>query len=111
MSTAADLDQSMQFDIIVANPPHFNRPVLQFDSDSVNSILFADDDWQIHKNFFADIKKNLAPDGVILLQESYFGSCPQIFQGMIEKADLKISRYIDAKIDLYPVYYLEIKHK
>jgi methylase of polypeptide subunit release factors len=113
MSSPADIDASLKFDLIVSNPPHFNRSQKTYNTDAYwTSRLFADEDWSIHKNFFLNIKKNLTADGVIILQESFFGSGPDTFNKMIDDAGLKITRYIDTnRRVLYPVYYLEIMHK
>jgi methylase of polypeptide subunit release factors len=64
MSTPEDIDSSLQFDLIVSNPPHFNRSPHAYNPDAYwFPRLFADEDWNIHKNFFLNIKKNLKKDG------------------------------------------------
>jgi tRNA1(Val) A37 N6-methylase TrmN6 len=97
------------YDLIVSNPPHFNHDVFYLRNH--NRELWLDQDWNTHKNFFNNIKKNLAPDGVILLQESAYSSCYEEFDDLVKDTGLKISGNIAPhnKDEKY-IYYIELTH-
>lgn len=105
------IPDTLKFNLIVANPPHWNT----LGETIASKIKFldrvsADVGWEIHKNFFAQIKKNLAPGGIILLLESSYASGPDSFKEFIEQSGLKITR-VFWKEDASDFYYLEIQHK
>ena len=114
MGSLEDLTDSYQFDLIVGNPPHFDTVTTRF-SKYYDPRLFVDEHWDIHKNFFENVKKNLTKDGIIILLESFWGSSPDTFAQMIDDANLQITKYIEydhgGGQPLYPLYYLEISHK
>jgi tRNA1(Val) A37 N6-methylase TrmN6 len=89
-STLASLQSNIRFDLIVSNPPHFP---LQLGEQLFNipkthhQRITVDKEWQIHKDFFANVAKYLADDGVILLQEIYH---IDEFSEMIHSGGLKI---------------------
>ena len=95
------------YDLIVSDPPWYAS--LQFDDPNTNR-LGVDYEWKIHENFFRNIKKNLAPDGVILLQEDRMGSAPICFDRFIEESNLQITNAFYEKA--FPEFwYLEVRHK
>lgn len=107
------LPTTAMFDLIVSNPPHF-VDVVSGDDSNKNRIC-TDVDWAAHKNFFANIKSHLAPDGIILLQENMLGSTIESFRPFIESAGLKITDWFKSDIwfkeDSRPqIYYIEIMH-
>lgn len=109
------IPQSVKFDIIVGNPPHWEnkkdaQKVIPHDNfnDHVEDILI-DPNWQAHTDFFMNAKFNLADDGIIFLQENSTGSSPEIFKPLVEQAGLKISTHAQSKM-YKDIYYLEIKH-
>ena len=66
-----------------------------------------------HKEFFNNIKKNLAENGVIILQEQIFASGPKTFEKFITDGGLKIQdAYWEPKncADNMHLYYLEVVH-
>ena len=95
-----------QFDLVVANPPHFNKNISNV---SNSNRICSDINWQSHKNFFSNIKSHLAPDGVILLLENFKGSTVEDFRSMIEASGLTVTNQFKAGMD--PYYYIEIKSK
>ena len=105
------LPDSEKFDLVVGNPPHFST------ASSIDDVtrLESDVDWNIHREFFANIGRHLAPDGVILLQENELGSTVEDFREMIESAGLEIRgqwRSPDhyREQGMTKIYYIEIGH-
>lgn len=94
------------FDMVVANPPHFNTPI---SPEKNTNRLCVDIHWQAHANFFKNIKSHLHKNSVILLQENSQGSTVADFSKMILEAGLEITDTFDSQI--YPIYYIEIKIK
>jgi methylase of polypeptide subunit release factors len=109
LDTVADIPVDTKFDLIVANPPHWNWAVAPYVAEYFSDRINADNDWKIHQNFFENIKKNLAQDGVILLQEAAWASGPETFRGMIESNGLKISRCFHTE-EFMNYWYLEVCH-
>jgi 16S rRNA G966 N2-methylase RsmD len=99
------LHDSYKFDLIVANPPYL-KEYKWFDD--IGNRICTDLNWKSHQNFFANIKKNLSPDGVILLQENYQGSSVADFEKDIEANDLVITDTFSLN---EPIYYIEIRHR
>jgi methylase of polypeptide subunit release factors len=102
---------TLKFDLVVANPPHWNT----IGESMASKIKFldrtsADSGWEIHKNFFRNIKKNLAPGGRIFLIEASYASGPDSFKEFIEQSGLKIIRVFWEE-SMNDFYYLEIQHK
>jgi methylase of polypeptide subunit release factors len=110
IDSIAQLDDNLKFDLIVGNPPHWNWTVPSYTAQFFSERINADNDWNIHREFFANIKKNLADDGVILLQEAAKASGPETFRNMIEDNDLKISRCFHTH-EFMQHWYLEVTHK
>jgi|688.fasta_scaffold530278_1 hypothetical protein len=109
-----DFDPQLKFDLIVANPPHFQNLnlFLHGNADSItnDARLVVDQQWKIHKNFFANIHKHLLPDAKILLQENINGSGPWDFEKMIEDNGFTITRCFILKA--HPIYwYCEIQRQ
>lgn len=107
------LPASQKFDLIVANPPHFSQSV--HDEYHRNRIVF-DKDWDAHRNFYSNIKKNLDKDGVILMQENLTGSTVETFRPMIDSAGLTIKDWwvspdfaVGHRNTL--IYYIEVAHR
>jgi tRNA1(Val) A37 N6-methylase TrmN6 len=108
----ATIDEHLKFDLIVGNPPHFCIPIFQ--NKFISKRLTVDLNFDVHKNFFKNIKKNLTRDGVIILQESVFGSSPEIFEEDLNNSDLKITNVYDGlkkSTNHYQTYFIEITHK
>lgn len=108
-----DLPSTEIFDLIVGNPPHFNQKIFLLSNDEqVGEQIFLDTEWKIHNEFFNNIKKHLANNGVILLQESQYGCNIDTFNEILDRNNLKVSRYFkETKRHWYPIFYLEITHK
>ena len=108
--TITNLSSENKFDLIVANPPHWNN--IPYGMRGVPSRIFLDLDWKIHNDFFSNIKKNLKPEGVIFLQESVWASSPETFYSVIDKNNLYInsSFQVPTENSYYQTYFIEIKH-
>jgi methylase of polypeptide subunit release factors len=127
-STLECISESEKFDLVVANPPHYlskqdasvslgyDRMGIQIGERNAEKVV--DPFWKAHINFYNSIKKRLAPDGIILIQENQSGSPYRAgnFSHMIENAGLKIVREISS-LELYDtetsmqIYYIEVTHK
>jgi 16S rRNA G1207 methylase RsmC len=73
-----------RWDLVVSNPPHFNDDVL------ADEIRLYDRDWRLHREFFGDVSRFLAPNGVIVLQENNQGSTMETFRPVIATAGFRI---------------------
>jgi hypothetical protein len=83
------LDQiplSEKWDLVVSNPPHF----LKWAGDG--KLRTEDRDWEIHRKFYAKVKKFLNPGGSVFLQENALGSTTEDFAPMIEESGGRIIR-------------------
>lgn len=103
-----------QFDLVVANPPHF----LQCPGDDNYQRIAVDINWAAHQEFFANIGQHLNPDAVILLQENQAGSLAREkeFEHMIQAANLEITDVFNSEQHYTPnhytqIYYIEIRAK
>jgi len=106
-----DLPTDWKFDLVVANPPHWNPSIQTMISQiAFRDRICTDVDWKIHQEFFSNILEHLNDDGVILLQEMSYASGPEMFRPSIERAGLTI---VDCHWDdTFPgFYYLEVKKK
>ena len=101
------------FDLVVANPPHFENPAYFHSTDKHGMRINVDLNWQAHKNFFNNIKNHLAHDGVILLQENKHGSSLDTFLPFIKDSELTVTGIFPNKeysIDDVGLYYIELTH-
>ena len=110
-SSLAVLPEHEQFDLVVANPPHY----LECPGDDNYQRIAVDINWQAHQDFFCHIGQHLTDDGVILLQENQAGSLngAEDFRPFIEINNLKITdcfrstKYYDSNGPTQN-YYIEI---
>jgi tRNA1(Val) A37 N6-methylase TrmN6 len=79
-----DIPPDERWNLVVSNPPHFNDRVF------AGEIRLYDRDWHLHNEFFRDVSRFLAPNGVIVLQENNQGSTVETFRPMIEAAGFRI---------------------
>jgi len=99
-----------KFDLIVGNPPHFNMDLAHTPATDHyhEHRKFVDLDWQIHEDFFNNVKDHLTEDGKIFLMENAKGSDRFTFKDMIEKNDLKINRVFASQSFPKDTWYMEI---
>jgi len=71
-----------KWDLVVANPPHMA-------DDFIDDLRTYDDEWHVHRGFFAAVGRFLQPGGVIVLQENNRGSTAETFAPMIEASGLQ----------------------
>jgi hypothetical protein len=81
----AGVSDQERVDLVVANPPHFARSPT-----GVPSLLSDDPGWQLHRVFYREIGRFLAPGASVLMQENSEGSRPEDFWPMIEDARLDL---------------------
>jgi len=110
----AQLPDHEQFDLIVANPPHY----LECPGDANYQRIAVDPDWHTHREFYRHIRQHMAPDAVILMQENQAGSLagPAEFGDMIDRAGLCITGYFTSTQHFdtrgpTQIYYIEIRQK
>ena len=98
-------------DLVVSNPPHFLNEVPWLKH--IESRIYIDEQWKIHKEFFQNISSKISDDAIILLQENALGSSPHDFEEMVDSAGLEITDYIPINkvVGKDWIYYLEIRKK
>jgi hypothetical protein len=100
-----------KWDLVVSNPPHF-----EVDSEEAyrENIRLNDQNWRIHRDFYAHVRNHLNPGGTILFQENHLGSEESTFAGMVQENGFE---YIDSFlyncrlpgiIDPYFYYWLQL---
>lgn len=70
-SEIQQLPRDLQFDLVVANPPHFLETPTKHEN---NQRIEVDEQWHTHREFWSNIAHYLEPGGVVLLQENRTGS-------------------------------------
>jgi methylase of polypeptide subunit release factors len=105
------LPDQVQFDLVVANPPHY----LECPGDDNYQRIAVDINWQSHQDFFAHIGQHLTDNGVILLQENQAGSLNGVedFRTFIESNGLRVQDSFVSDKFFDPngptqIYYIEI---
>jgi SAM-dependent methyltransferase len=101
-----DIPDTERWDLVVSNPPHFD--------DRFGDLRGQDDDWHLHRDFFAAVGRFLKPGGVIVLQENNRGSTAEMFRPMIEASDLKVVFVADARPQRTPrdwFYYIGVMRR
>jgi methylase of polypeptide subunit release factors len=78
-----NIPSSEQWDLVVGNPPHF-------DGTATAELRYCDENWRLHRAFFASVGRFLKPGGVIVLQENNQGSTADSFYRMIEESNLSV---------------------
>ena len=109
--TLSVLPLQEQFDLVVANPPHY----LECPGDDNYQRIAVDKDWSAHQDFYKHIAHHLATDGIILMQENMAGSIGGIknFEPFITANGLEIKDwfhspgYFDTNGPTQ-IYYIEI---
>jgi 16S rRNA G966 N2-methylase RsmD len=79
---------SERWDVVVGNPPHF------LPDETKRSLLLHDKDWNLHRDFYTNIKKYLNPAAIVCLQENTRGSDPAIFEPWIKAGGGALDRCI-----------------
>ena len=102
----SDLPGYLEFDLVIANPPHFLRHI-------ADPRRYVDRGWRTHKEFFKNIAQHLASDAHILLQENELGSPgrEQTWAEAIAEGGLKVTDVFNSKTnyDDLKIYYIELK--
>jgi len=107
----SSLPSDWKFDLVIANPPHWNPSLGQLITNiNFNDRICADDGWNLHNDFFSNIKKYLNSNAVILLQEHTYASGPEFFRSVIEQNNMYINNcYWESNNS--NIYYLEVKQQ
>jgi hypothetical protein len=108
-ASVSSMPKDWKFDLVVSNPPHWNPATEQIITDiSFNDRICADHNWDLHNDFFSNIRQYLNPNAVILLQEQSYASGPDSFRSVIEKNNMYINNCYWESNNLN-FYYLEVK--
>jgi predicted RNA methylase len=79
VSDALDqIPETEQWDVVVANPPHFLP-----DPSRPDDIQVFDRDWSVHRRFYAAVERHMRPGGLVVVVENCAGSEPGVFEDMI----------------------------
>ena len=69
-----------KWDLVVGNPPHYSVA-----ADQLRNPLSEDPGWQLHRDFYAGVKRHLNPGALVVLQENDEGSSAEVFEPMIRE--------------------------
>ncbi len=89
------------WDLIVANPPHSGTNEYWGGS----KLIYQDPDWLIHRKFYRQVRRFIAPGGLVIMQEQALMSEVADFEAMIEEGGLRIVDMLFAPTE-DPMYYL-----
>jgi methylase of polypeptide subunit release factors len=78
-----DIPAHERWDLVVANPPHFQAQVR-----TEPSLLTDDPGWGLHREFYRRVGDFLAPGASLLIQENSEGSTPEDFFPLIADGGL-----------------------
>ena len=84
----SNIPSSEKWDLVVSNPPNlWNSETM---TTPILTLRSVDPDWNIHKQFYANIEKFLKPDGSVLFIENTAGSMPRIHTKIITESNLEV---------------------
>jgi len=106
--STVDCLENRLFDLIVANPPNFDNNDL-YPTITNKYRITQDPNWQSHNNFFLNIKKNLTPNGKILLMKHKDGSQPSGHLTSIRDGGLKLNRILTVRQSIN-FYFIEVTY-
>ena len=78
------IPESEQWDLVVANPPHFRGS-----QDDARGVRQNDPDWEVHARFYTKLSAHLKPHGNSIFQENTDGSSEADFLPLLENTDLE----------------------
>ena len=81
-----DIPADERWDLVVSNPPHWPGTETEYR----DNLRLIDPDFMVHRKFYRDVLKFLAPDGSIIFQENGHATRREHFIPMIEAAGLKV---------------------
>lgn len=67
-----------RWDVAVAQPPHHLGPQA-----ACGSLILNDPDWDIHRRFYANIRRYLKPHGQCVFLENYLGNSEETFRPLL----------------------------
>lgn len=95
-----------QFDLVVSNPPNWD--FYNYPQHRSRWRITQDPGWRAHNDFFANIRRNLCPGGVILMVKNIMGGQPREYVRSIEDGGLRINRVMTLPGIHDQHYWLEI---
>ena len=103
-----------KFDLIVANPPHYNTDVYAKHLshwEHTGKRIYQDINWNTHRNFFKAAKDYITDDGKILLIENIRGSSEETFKDIIDENGLEITGHFFSPTMKENYWYLEVSNR
>jgi methylase of polypeptide subunit release factors len=85
------------YNLIIANPPHFQSKLLQFEKHK-NQIRFYDFGWKAHKRFLNEVVSIMDSDSILILQENNKGSTCSEFSAMVSEASNKNTQLLVERV-------------
>lgn len=95
-----DIPASESFDLVVGNPPHSGTAKLYPDWGS--PLIYRDENWAIHRKFYANVHRFLNPGAHVILLENSELSSRETFREMIEQGGLKLMGVYPCPVKLEP---------
>ena len=84
-----------KWDLVVANPPFYKCTRYEYEhkfAQGKSTLNSYDPDWNIHRQFYANVGRFLRPGGSVLFLENIHGSSPGLWRRMIEESGLEYVR-------------------
>ena len=81
-----------RWDVVVGNPPWTLLP--DETKRHYKHLIYYDKDWNLHRDFYANVKKYLNPGAIVVLQENASFSDPSIFEPWIKAGGAVLDRCI-----------------
>jgi methylase of polypeptide subunit release factors len=84
-----EIPDTERWNLVVGNPPHSgtDRMIPEI---TRPPIVYQDPNWRIHRAFYENVSRFLAPRGNVVIQENFRYSCVEDFRETIEKNGLEI---------------------
>lgn len=100
----ADIPIGERWDLVVANPPHFNNGTAH---PSEVDIIRCDPDWALHRRFYDQVGRHLSAGAHVILAENLLGSTPDLFVPMATVGGLEYVRSVGwaGARTLTPIYF------
>lgn len=87
----SDISDSIRYDLIVGNPPWFPGNLIR------QARVVSDPGLKIHREFFQDAQRYLAPDGIIILVEGQTYTGPGDFLPLLENTGLELAQVVSSQ--------------
>lgn len=100
----ADIPATERWDLVVANPPHSGTDE-KIERINRTTLVYQDVDWKLHRDFYGNVGRFLAPGGELLIQENSMFSSVEVFRPMIEGSGFEIVESPECETTYKKCYY------